>query len=92
MHKNLGFPHPIKKQRLMEIVRGSSASVEDVVTLMKFGEKLGKIPIVTKSPVGRKMFSCTIMEAFKLIDEGKLAFEILLHMNENVYKFIRTPL
>jgi 3-hydroxyacyl-CoA dehydrogenase len=65
-----GFPHPMSHQRLMEIVRYDGAPPEDVLTLMKLGERLGKIPIVTKSPVGRRMLSSTILEALKLIDEG----------------------
>jgi 3-hydroxyacyl-CoA dehydrogenase len=56
----------------MEIVRDDDASPRDVVTLINLGETLGKIPIVTKSPVGRRMLSSTILEALKLVDEGTL--------------------
>jgi 3-hydroxybutyryl-CoA dehydrogenase len=69
----LHFFHPAPVMRLLEIIRGLKTTDETIAVAEKFGERLGKVTIVSKDSVGfivNRLLDPMMNEAIDLLERG----------------------
>ncbi|HEY6565306.1 MAG TPA: 3-hydroxyacyl-CoA dehydrogenase NAD-binding domain-containing protein, partial [Pirellulaceae bacterium] len=67
------FFNPVRKMKLVEVIRGQATSDETVVTAVQFAKNLGKMPIVVRDGPGflvNRLLLPYMDEALKLLEEG----------------------
>lgn len=73
------FFSPANVMQLLEVVRGDKTSDETLVTTVKLGKKMGKVPVVVgvcDGFVGNRMFHVYVHEASTLLEEGALPADV----------------
>jgi len=73
------FFSPANVMKLLEVVRGEATSDEVLVTVVKLGRTMGKVPVVVgvcDGFVGNRMFHVYVHEASTLIEEGALPQDV----------------
>ena len=67
------FFNPVRKMKLVEVIRGPATSDETVVTAVQYAKKLGKMPVVVIDGPGflvNRLLLPYMDEALKLLEEG----------------------
>ena len=67
------FFNPVRKMKLVEVIRGSATSDETVVTAVQYAKNLGKMPVVVLDGPGflvNRLLLPYMDEALKLLEEG----------------------
>lgn len=75
----LHFFSPANVMKLVEIVRGSTTSVEVLATALKLAKRLGKVPVVVgvcRGFVGNRMLGARSIDAIDLLLEGASPAEV----------------
>lgn len=73
------FFNPVKRMRLVEVIRGAQTSDETIAAAVALGRKLGKMPIVVKDGPGflvNRLLSPYLNEAIELLHDGHTPREI----------------
>jgi 3-hydroxyacyl-CoA dehydrogenase len=73
------FFSPANVMKLLEVVRGEATSDQALVTAVRLGKKMGKVPVVVgvcDGFVGNRMFHVYVHEASTLIEEGALPQDV----------------
>jgi 3-hydroxyacyl-CoA dehydrogenase len=73
------FFRPANVMKLLEVVRGEATSDQALVTAVRLGKKMGKVPVVVgvcDGFVGNRMFHVYVHEASTLIEEGALPQDV----------------
>jgi 3-hydroxyacyl-CoA dehydrogenase len=83
------FFSPANVMKLLEVVRGEATSDQALVTAVRLGKKMGKVPVVVgvcDGFVGNRMFHVYVHEASTLIEEGALPQDVDRVMTEFGFK------
>ena len=73
------FFSPANVMKLVENVRGERSSPEVLATAQKLGKRIGKVPVlvgVSDGFVGNRMLTKRMREAFFLLEEGALPWQV----------------
>lgn len=73
------FFNPVKRMKLVEIVRGAQTSDETIATAVSLGRRLGKMPIVVQDGPGflvNRLLSPYLNEALELLHDGHTPAEV----------------
>lgn len=75
----LHFFSPANVMRLLEVVRGDATSPSTLAVALRFGKRIGKIPVVTgvcDGFIGNRMFEEYLRQAYALVDVGVSPYRI----------------
>lgn len=73
------FFNPVKRMRLVEVVRGEQTSDETIAAAVALGRKMGKMPVVVKDGPGflvNRLLSPYLNEAIELLHDGHSPREV----------------
>ncbi|WP_254512175.1 3-hydroxyacyl-CoA dehydrogenase NAD-binding domain-containing protein [Anatilimnocola floriformis] len=73
------FFNPVKRMKLVEVVRGEQTSDETIATAIALGRKMGKMPVVVKDGPGflvNRLLSPYLNEAIELLHDGHTPREV----------------
>jgi 3-hydroxyacyl-CoA dehydrogenase len=75
----LHFFSPANVMKLLEVVRGKATAPDVIATAMSLGRRIGKVPVlvgVCHGFVGNRMLAARRTQAFSLIQEGAMPWDI----------------
>jgi 3-hydroxyacyl-CoA dehydrogenase/enoyl-CoA hydratase/3-hydroxybutyryl-CoA epimerase/3-hydroxyacyl-CoA dehydrogenase/enoyl-CoA hydratase/3-hydroxybutyryl-CoA epimerase/enoyl-CoA isomerase len=73
------FFNPVKRMKLVEVVRGAQTSDETIATAVALGRRMGKMPIVVQDGPGflvNRLLSPYLNEALELLHDGRTPAEV----------------
>lgn len=73
------FFNPVKRMKLVEVVRGAQTSDETIATAVALGRRMGKMPIVVEDGPGflvNRLLSPYLNEALELLHDGHTPAEV----------------
>lgn len=73
------FFNPVKRMKLVEVVRGPQTSDETIATAVALGRKMGKMPVVVQDGPGflvNRLLSPYLNEALELLHDGHTPAEV----------------
>lgn len=73
------FFNPVKRMKLVEVVRGAQTSDETIATAVALGRRMGKMPIIVEDGPGflvNRLLSPYLNEALELLHDGHTPAEV----------------